>query len=89
MQKYMTMDALQDLLSNAAPHLFSLTSSTASVITDFVLALMLSFYLLLSKNKLVRQAKSVLNAYAPRLARGRAPGGHAPERQVPQQQHCP
>lgn len=68
-QKYMTMDALQDLLSNAAPHLFSLTSSTASVITDFVLALMLSFYLLLSKNKLVRQAKSVLNAYAPRLAR--------------------
>ena len=69
MQKYMTMDALQDLLSNAAPHLFSLTSSTASVITDFVLALMLSFYLLLSKNKLVRQAKSVLNAYAPRLAR--------------------
>ena len=30
---------------------------------------MLSFYLLLSKNKLVRQAKSVLNAYAPRLAR--------------------
>jgi predicted PurR-regulated permease PerM len=68
-QKYMTMDALQDLLSNAAPHLFSLTSSAASMITDFVLALMLSFYLLLSKNKLVRHAKNVLTTYAPRLSR--------------------
>ena len=72
-RKYMTMESLQDLLAQAAPHLFSFTSTTAAALTDFVLAVMLSIYLLFSKNRLVRQAKEVLTTYAPRFAKHALP----------------
>lgn len=58
-----------DKISTIVPQLFSFTSSAASAVTDSVLALMLSFYLLVSKDKLVRQTKSILTTYVPRIAK--------------------
>ena len=40
--------ALPDMLSTAAPHLFNFTTSAASVVTDSFIALVLSFYFLIS-----------------------------------------
>lgn len=59
---------IPDMISVYAPKLFSFTSSAASVITDCAIALFLSFYFLISKDKLVRQCKTVLTTYAPRAS---------------------
>lgn len=45
--------ALPDMLSTAAPHLFNFTTSAASVVTDSFIALVLSFYFLISKDRLL------------------------------------
>ena len=59
---------IPDMISRYAPQLFSFTSSAASVITDSVFALFLSFYFLITKDKLVRQCKTLLTTYVPRAA---------------------
>ena len=59
---------IPDMISRYAPQLFSFTSSAASVITDSVFALFLSFYFLITKDKLVRQCNTLLTTYVPRAA---------------------
>lgn len=60
--------ALPDMLSTAAPHLFNFTTSAASVVTDSFIALVLSFYFLISKDRLLEHAQKLLRTYAPRIA---------------------
>lgn len=60
--------ALPDMLSTAAPHLFNFTTSAASVVTDSFIALVLSFYFLISKDRLLEHARKLLRTYAPRIA---------------------
>lgn len=60
---------IPDMISKYAPKLFSFTSSAAAAITDSVIALFLSFYFLISKDKLVRQCKTLLTTYAPRASK--------------------
>lgn len=60
--------ALPDMLSTAAPHLFNFTTSAASVVTDSFIALVLSFYFLISKDRLLEHARKLLCTYAPRIA---------------------
>lgn len=60
--------ALPDMLSTAAPHLFNFTTSAASVVTDSFIALVLSFYFLISKDRLLEHARKLLLIYAPRIA---------------------
>lgn len=60
--------ALPDMLSTAAPHLFNFTTSAASVVTDSFIALVLSFYFLISKDRLLEHARKLLHTYAPRIA---------------------
>ena len=60
--------ALPDMLSTAAPHLFNFTTSAASVVTDSFIALVLSFYFLISKDRLLEHARKLLLTYAPRIA---------------------
>lgn len=62
------LEAIPDMLKTYVPKLFSITSSAASVVTDSVIALFLSFYFLITKDKLVRQSKTLLKTYLPRLA---------------------
>lgn len=59
--------ALPDMLSTAAPHLFNFTTSAASVVTDSFIALVLSFYFLISKDRLLEHARKLLRTYAPRI----------------------
>lgn len=61
-------NSIPDMLSEYIPKLFSFTSSAASIVTDSVIALVLSFYFLISKDKLVRQCKTLLKTYAPKAA---------------------
>ena len=60
--------ALPDMLSTAAPHLFNFTTSAASVVTDSFIALVLSFYFLISKDRLLEHARKLLRTSAPRIA---------------------
>lgn len=60
--------ALPDMLSTAAPHLFNFTTSAASVVTDSFIALVLSFYFLISKDRLLEHARKLLRTYALRIA---------------------
>lgn len=61
-------NSIPDMLSEYMPKLFSFTSSAASIVTDSVIALVLSFYFLISKDKLVRQCKTLLKTYVPKAA---------------------
>jgi predicted PurR-regulated permease PerM len=63
------LEGIPKLVSTIAPHLYSFTASAASVVTDSVIALVLSFYFLISKDKLVRQVKTIVRTYAPRAAK--------------------
>lgn len=58
-----------DLISEFVPRLYTFTTSAASVVADSVIAIVLSFYFLISKDKLVRQLKAVISTYAPRAAK--------------------
>ncbi len=63
------LEGIPKFVSTLAPHLYSFTASAASVVTDSVIALVLSFYFLISKDKLVWQIKTVFTTYAPGVAK--------------------
>ena len=57
---------LPTLLSNNVPKLFSFTAQATSTIADVVIAIFMSFYLLISKEKLFRQGKILIETYLPK-----------------------
>lgn len=52
-------------LSNAVPHLMSLTSNLVSILITLVLSLVFSIYMLSGKDRLLSQCRRVLRAYTP------------------------
>ncbi len=56
------------LVSDNIPKLFTFTAQATSTIADVVIAIFMSFYLLISKEKLFRQGKTLIKTYLPKRA---------------------
>ncbi len=61
-------NAALDMVSNAVPQIFTITSGLISVVITGVLALVFSIYMLSGQEILLRQCRSVVKAYLPRKA---------------------
>lgn len=60
------LDKSLDALSTVFPQIFNMTASIISIVANFFIAVIVSIYLLVSKDSLCRQVKKVTYAFLPR-----------------------